>query len=376
MSALPKAVQKQIAAANKLAEQVKKGTPPVDGSTPPAQPASGEPAAQGQPAAQPPAQPSAQPAAAPAAQVVTPPGQPQPEESWERKYRVLQGKYNAEVPRLQTQIRELTSDNQNLRSQLTTTQALLTSLGRQQASAPAQAPAAGTPPTAGTKLVKDEEVKTFGADLYDFIQRAAREVMPAAPAQPAPQVVQQVQQVAGQVQQLQTEVAQTKQQKMLALLTEQVPDWERLNEDEEFLAWLDQTDPYSGAKRQQLFDEAAGRFDGPRVVAFFKGFQNEHAVVTPPAQQTPPGTPAATPPAVPPAGTPPALDRLVAPGATRAGAAGAPNEAQKRIYTRAEVDAFVQRKNSFVIKGRKVPDALVAEEREILKAANEGRISG
>jgi hypothetical protein len=359
MSALPKAVQRQIQEANKLAAQIKQG-----GQPPAADPPSDPP----QPGQQPAAAASPSPPA-PAAQ----PAIPSPEDSWEKKFRVLQGKYNAEVPRLSQQIRELTSDNQNLRSQLTTTQALLTSLGQQRASAPAATPAPA-PAAAGSKLVKDEEVKTFGADLYDFIQRAAREVMPAAPAAPAPQVAQQVQQVQQQVQQLGAEVAQTKQQKMFTLLTEQVPTWEQLNGDPEFLTWLDQIDPYAGVKRQQLFDQAAERFDGPRVVAFFKGFQNEHAAVTPPASQTP--APAAAPPAAPPAGTPATLERLVAPGTAKAGAAGAPNEAQKRVYTRADIEDFTRRKNHFVIKGKKVPDALVAEEREILKAANEGRISG
>jgi hypothetical protein len=361
MSALPKAVQRQIDEANKLAAQVKLGGQP---------PAS-------DPAATPPGQPSAAPAAPAAAAQPTPPvpGQPgiaSPEDSWEKKFRVLQGKYNAEVPRLSQQIRELTSQNQNLQSQLTTTQALLTSLGRQQASAPAGTPVPA-PAAAGKKLVKDEEVKNFGADLYDFIQRAAREVMPAAaPAASSPQVAQEVQQVRQQVEQLSTEAAQTKQQKMVTMLNEQVPSWEQVNADPEFLAWLNQTDPYSGTQRLELFDQAAGRFDGPRVVAFFKGFQNEHAAVTPPPSQTP--APAAA--AAPPAGTPATLERLVAPGTAKAGAAGAPNEAQKRVYTRAEFEDFVRRKNQFVVKGRKVPDTMVAEERELLKAANEGRISG
>lgn len=362
MSALPKAVQKQIAEANKLAERIKKGEA-ADGSTPP------EPNA-------PPATPPA--AAAPPTQPPAPAASPPPEDSWEKRYRVLQGKYNAEVPRLQTQLRDQQSQLQSMQSSLTTTQALLTALGRQQGSAPVSAPAAASP-AVPARLVKDEEVKTFGADLYDFIKRAAQEVMPtpAPSAQPAPQVVQQVQWVEQQVQDLNKKVAESDQQKMMALLADQVPDWEKLNEDADFLAWLDQHDPYSGVKRQDLFDQAAARFDGPRIVAFFKGFQTEHAVVQPPSQPTPPAQPAASnaAPVAAPVGTPAALERFIAPGAARAGATGAPNEAQKRIYSRAEIEDFTRRKNSFVIKGRKVPDSIVAEEKEIFKAASEGRVS-
>lgn len=367
MSALPKAVQRQVAEANRIAEELKKGNQPPAASP-------------NQPAADPNAATANQPPAAPAAPAAQPPAAApgQPEESWERKYRVLQGKYNAEVPRLQTQYRDLTDKYQQLQSQLVTTQALLTSLNRQPAPAPAQPAAA--PPAQRQKLVKDEEVTSFGADLIDVMRRVVREELPATPsvpAQPNAQVVQQVQQVQQQVQQIGADLAQTKQQKMLALLDEQVPDWRTVNEDPEFLAWLDQSDAFSGVKRQQLFDQAAERNDGPRVVAFFKGFQTEHAVVTPPAPQPPAPQPAAQPAAAPVAqGTPAPLERFVAPGATRAPGSGAPNEAQKRIYTRAEIEDFTRRKNGFVIKGRKVPDALVTEEREILKAANEGRISG
>lgn len=360
MSALPKAVQKQIAEANRIAAEIKAGStpPPAD---PPANPPAAPPASQ-------PAAAAAPPAAAPAASVVTPAGSPPPDESWEKKYRVLQGKYNAEVPRLQTQVREMSSNMQNLQSQLVTTQALMQSLNQRQASAPAQAPAAVPP--ASARLVKDEEVKTFGPDLYDFIQRAAREVMPQAPAQPNAQVTQQVQQVKQQVDQIASKVAVNDQQKMVALLDEKVPDWSKLNTDEAFLAWLEQPEPYSGVKRFQLFDEAAARFDGPRVAAFFKGFQNEHAPTPTQPQAPAPAAPAAS------AAPPMTLDRFVAPGTAKAGAAGAPNEAQKRIYTRAEIDAHVTKKNSFVIKGKKVPDALVAEERDIMAAAREGRVSG
>jgi hypothetical protein len=365
MSALPKAVKRQIDEANALVETIKKGgQPPASEPPDPNAPAVPPTAAA---ATVPPAQP-------PAAPVVTPPGTPPSDESWERKFRVLQGKYNAEVPRLSQQIRELTSKSQNLETQLVTTQALLTSLGRQQGSAPAATPSVA-PASAGVKLVKDEEVTTFGPDLYDFIKRAAREVMPAAPAQPAPQMTQQVQQVQQQVQQLGARVAQNDQQKMIALLTEQVPEWEQVNEDAEFLQWLTQVDPFSGVIRQQLFDQAAERYDGPRIVAFFKGFQNEHAAVTPQPQPTPPVQPASTPQPAP-AGTPAALERLVAPGTAKSGAAGAPNEAQKRIYTRTDIDQFVAKKNSFVIKGKKVPDSMVVEERAILEAGREGRISG
>lgn len=349
MSALPKAVQKQIAEANLIAEQLKNVAPPSAPAPVDSKPPEGAV--------------TVPPVVVPEVPPVTPPGAPPPEESWEKKYRVLQGKYNAEVPRLQQQVRELIDSNRNMQSQITVTQGLMSTLAQRGTSAPVN-PQGGAPAPYG-KLVNDAEIKSFGPDLYDFIQRAAREVMAPEVAKIGP-ATQRVEQVAQSVQTLGDKVAQTDQQRFEVYLDQHAPGWSEQNENPEFIDWLAQADPYTGRTRQELLNQAAERLDGSRVVALFKGFQNENAIVTPP----PPVTPAV------PAVTPRSLESMVAPGTPKSGAGGAPNEAQKRIYTRSEIDSFQHRKNQYVIKGRKVPDALVAEERAIIDAAREGRVSG
>jgi hypothetical protein len=117
--ALPAAVQKQVAQADDLikklgldkAAEAKDQPPPAAPSAPVTAPA---------PAAQTPAQ-AATPDAAPAAEPPPPPPPP-PAEDWEHKYRVLQGKYNSEVPRLsgqvsslQAQLDELTAKMEDMR---------------------------------------------------------------------------------------------------------------------------------------------------------------------------------------------------------------------------------------------------------------------
>lgn len=367
MSALPKAVQKQIAEANKIADNIKKGLAP-DGAAPPGAPPPND--------APPPIPPPPAPAAAaappaPPAPIVTPAGAPPPDESWEKKYRVLKGKYDAEVPRLIEQTRSQGVLIQTLQGQLTVTQGMISQLNQNRASAPATP---GGAPATGKKLVTDDEVKQFGPDLYDFIQRAAREVSPQGASQTPQPVAQQVAQIAQSVQTLSAKAEQTDKQRFEEYLTQHVPNWVEQNGDEAFIVWLDEEDPYTGRKRQELLDQAAQRFDGPRVAALFKGFQKENAALaSPPNSAAAPAAPA--PAAAPPSATP-ALERLVAPGQPKAGPASAPNEAQKRIYTRAEIDDFNRRRMGYVTKGRKVPDSLVQEERAILAAANEGRISG
>jgi hypothetical protein len=375
MSALPKAVQRQVDAANKIASDIKAGkvvagndpktgqvvfedTPP-DG-TPPAAPPAGSP-----PVAAPPSGNA----------TVVPAGAPVPEEAWEKRYKVLQGKYNAEIPRLTTQVRDQSNTINDMRSQLTAMQGMMSTLAQRGAPAAPAAPPASAPAATGGKLVKDEEVKSFGADLIDVIRRVAREEMHPHMSQFAP-VASRVAQVEQSVQNVSTRVVQNDQQKFVSYVLEHVPDYEQQNVDEGFIAWLDKTDPYIGRTRQSLLEQAANALDGPRVVAFFKGYQNEHAAVTPPAGSAPPAQPAAPAAPAQPAATPNPLDRFVAPGAARAGAGGTPNEGQKRIWTRTEINDFEQRRNSFVRRGKKVPDNLVQMERDIFAAAAEGRVSG
>jgi len=210
--------------------------------------------------------------------------------------------------------------------------------------------------------VKDEEVAEYGADLYDFIKRAAQEsVLPEVESRLRP-MSQQVEQVSRSTASIVSNAAKTEEQKVHELLNTQVPNWLELNEDETFLAWLDQVDPYAGEPRAQLLNRAYKRYDGPRVVAFFKGFLNENATVAP--QPTP--APSAGTPAV-------SLASMVAPGTQRAGAQdGAPDGGNKRIYTKQEIAQFY--KDVSGGKYARSVDRRNAIEADIFAAQREGRI--
>jgi hypothetical protein len=363
MSALPKAVRDQVARANKLAKEYTESLQqqqqqPVDPNAPPADPNAptpAAPAASGEPAA-PPVDPNAPPVAPAAAQ---------PQE-WEQKYKVLQGKYNAEVPRLQAKDRENSEAIRQMREQLTATQNLLASLSAQRETAPAAVPQ--PTPAAPTRLVKDEEVREFGADLIDVMRRVVREenatLLPEIDRRVAP-VAQRVDQVAQHTQQVGARVARSDQQSVLTQLADAVPNWEELNGDQGFLEWLDQVDPFSGYKRGALLNQAYKSHDGPRVVAFFSGYLKEHAVVTPPAV---PATPAAPTPVQPQK----RLDQLVAPGTPKTGAAGTQDGSGKRVWSRAEIGSFYSDVQAGRFKG--TPDQRKALEADIFAAQREGRI--
>ncbi len=363
MSALPKQVQAQIDKANKVADDYYKamkgetpaGDPPAADGTPPASAPAGDP-----PAGDPPAAAAAAP---------PPPVVKLPVEEWEQKYKVLQGKYNAEVPRLQNTVRDLSGSVSQLREQLTATQTLLASFGTQQAAAPAGAPPASAP-TAPVKLVKDEEIREFGPDLIDVMRRVIREehhaLMPEIDKRVAP-VSQRVDQVASVASSVARRAQQNDQQTVHDLLSSQVPDWLKVNENPEFLTWLDQKDPYAGEVRGKLLDQAYKSHDGPRVVAFFKGFLNEHAVITTPPAPAASPAPAAPAPQV-------RLESLVTPGQPKAGPASAPDGSGKRVWTRAEISTFYAHRSAGRLNSTDGKARADAVDADIFAAQREGRV--
>lgn len=339
MSALPKAVRLQVDAANRLAEEMRVAR---EGAGPAEQPpVEAAPPAEAPPA---PAAPAAPPAEVP---------------DFEHRYKVLQGKYNAEVPRMQRQLQELMGRLEQQGQQLTATQGMLASFG-QRGAAPAQPPA---PPA---RLVKDEEIQTFGADLTDFIGRvAAEKLLPQIDARVQP-VRQQVEEVRGTAQQQGRRVAEADKQRVLTMLDQDVPKWRELNEDATFLEWLAQVDPYAGRQRGELLREAYVSHDGPRVVAFFNGFLTEHATVAAPPAAAP------APAAQAQAGSQRPLDEFTAPGATKpAGTTSAP-EGNKRIWTERDIKHFYDDCSAGkYLRNQKRRDDI---ERDIFAAQGEGRI--
>ena len=77
-----------------------------------------------------------------------------PDEKWAHKYHTLKGMYDAEVPRLHSQVREMQAQIQQLLDD----------------KAQIQAKAAELPKT--ESLITDEDKEAFGPDLIDLIERA------------------------------------------------------------------------------------------------------------------------------------------------------------------------------------------------------------
>lgn len=332
----PKAVRDIAAAGEELHRRVYPTT------VEPASPAGTEqPSAPQPPAAPDPAAPPAAPPApaAPAVDMSEP-----TEEDYRQRFLTLQGKYDAEVPRLRQQVDGL----QHVLASLDTTPPQLTPI---------------KPDEGGDYVQKLATIKEeFGDEFVDaIVQEAVSRIQPQ---------IGELQEAASQhnrrLEETRIAAAQDAQAQMYTHLNTQIPNWREINRHPVFHQWLSGIDIFSGAQRQRLLEHAFAANSGPRVAAFFLAFLGEQtATGAPPNTQQPPGLPE-TPP------TPrPSLDTFAAPGRTAA-APPAASATQGRIWTRAEISAFYSAKR----RGEYSSADADALERDLIAAGKEGRVRG
>ncbi len=191
-----------------------------------------------------------------------PASDPAPADDWEQKYKALQGKYNAEVPRMAADIRSLREE--------------------MEANKVAPAPAPETTPEK-KPVVTDADLVDYGEDLVDLIRRVARDESSVF----AEQLTPKIEQIQGQVQ---TSAKAQATNSVYGKLDSEVQDWRNINKSPEFITWLNESDPYVGDVRSNLLSDAFKKGDANRVAAFFKGYLAESRVVTPtppPSAQAP-----------------------------------------------------------------------------------------
>ena len=260
------------------------------------------------------------------------------ETDWEQRYKTLQGKYNAELPRLQGQVRDL----ETIIAQM------------QVVTKPDNDERKPEAPTA--EIVTAEDVEDYGEDFINVVRRVAQqEYMPLVKKLEA-----ENEQLRSNMGQVQSTVAQTARQRMISALTEQVPTWRDINVSDDFMIWLGEYDAYAGAKRHDLLLKAFEDNDETRTIAFFKGYQNEHAAVT--SEQQPQARPAKVD-----------LETLVSPGkASEAKSVRAQDGLAGKQWSEHEINLFYQKVTAGKYRGKEKEKARI--EADIIKAAKEGRI--
>lgn len=346
---LPEAVRRQVERANEIAREAGiANVPPADGDNsegnknPPEDrtvltPSEGADSAVSEP----------QPA--PGDEIPSEPAAPPPEETWEQRYRTLQGKYSSEVPDLRQQLREQQERIDRLQQQQ---QQIVNPSAQMPQPQARQVKAREVPP---------EDVEIYGQDLITAAQRWAE----ASFAPRLEEMEQRLMHVEGGNARLQE---YTTGQQMEVALSRAVPDWEAINVNRDFLAWLAQRDPLSGEVRQNLLADAYGRGDTARTIAFFNAFKNEHTVVSP----APRGTQTVHTDALTASADRLPLESLAVPGRSNLAAPAPLGAPEKRIWSPREIAQFFDQKRRGLWDHR--PDDIARIETDIAAAGLEGRV--
>ena len=237
---LPKAIQAQLDEAAEIEKQL---TQPETQGT---EQTDTEPVADTAPEPAPEVVPQSEPASEPK--------QENAEEIWKRRFETLAGKYEAETPRLHQQIRDLQTQ---LESQA---KALIEVQSRPQPT-----------PEPVKPLVTSDDEESFGADLVNLMRRVATEATNSVADRMArlEAAASQINTLQQKVSEVSTSQAQTAEERFYAKITEAVPDWQEVDKDDRWLAWLAEYDPVVGAPRQNALNAAGEALDAGRVAALF-----------------------------------------------------------------------------------------------------------
>lgn len=252
-----------------------------------------------------------------------------PEETWQQKYKTLKGMYDAEVPRLHSDIRDLKSQMDKLQKA-------------------AEAPKPEAKPAAQpTKLVTDADVQAFGEDLIEVQRKVAREV--------AAEFRGELDAMKAENEKLREQLNMTGSQVSEASFEQRlyrlVPDFQAVNTDERWINWLNEVDPLLRAPRKSVAQEAFNTGDAEAVAHYIGMFKASVA----PAEQ--PSDKAAE------------LEKQIQP---KRSASNASVSQQAKTYTDAQIQKMFQKSVELSSRGQR--DEAMKLEAEIDAAYREGRV--
>ncbi len=172
------------------------------------------------------------------------------EAKWEERYKALQGKYNAEVPRLHQELKDLKEQVHNPSQ----TEPLYREI--EQLKSQLQ-PSQAAPQSAHIDKIRED----YGDELANAF---------AASHSENDQLRQQINDLIGRTNQIQTNTTLGTLSNMLA---EQGINFEQANNDPLFLDWLSEVDSFAGVPRQQMLSQAYETGDLTRAAQFFVAYQ-------------------------------------------------------------------------------------------------------
>ena len=235
---------------------------------------------------------------------------------WEQKYKVLNGKYNAEVPRLLAGNKELTAKLNALQQEL---EALKNAPKRE-------------------SLVKPEEIQEYGEPMVDLVRRLAREEVASKDAE--------IIALKARLESFEATNAKTGEETFYTRLGDLVPDWVSINDNDGFHQWLGEYDELTGMRRQDMLSDAEAKRDANRVARFFNKWKETQTKRT--------------------ATTNRKLESQLTPDASKVSS----KPPGKKVWTRGEIADFYGRARRGEIKSAD----MVAIEADIHAATLEGRV--
>lgn len=316
-STLPKQLQAELEAAEAIQAQIT-GTAPQANTEP--EPAPDNPQTQDQPA-------NADDAP-PAAKAV---------DSFEAKYKVLEGKYRAEVPQL----------NEKLKAALQRVDTL---------SAQVQELANKQPEPKEDPLVTSKDEEAFGADLIDLARRVVKEETSTVAKRLATveRALAAVVKVSEKVERIEVANAQTAEERFWADVNTLVPDWQDVDNDPRWIEFLDTRAKGAAKTYRELAQDAILAGQSKAVAELVEVWKDVSGITAERAKQDKKQR---------------ELESQAQPGKSKA-TADAPKPGEGRIWTWAEYEKVFSPNIS-----REYTAAQVAElQAEAEKAYLEGRI--
>lgn len=258
------------------------------------------------------------------------PTPPAPAVDFEQKYNTLRGKYDAEVPRLHAQIRDLVTQMDELKAAVEAKPAV----------EPEQT------------YVTEADKKEFGADLLDVQRRVAMEV--------GAKYESKITKLETVIDNLTKRLDETGG-KMTEMTFEQrlnraVPDFDDLNNDARWIAWLNEVDPILRGPRRTAAQQAFANGDVEAVADYVRMFKQS---ITPATPATP------SPKEV-------EMERQVTPSRTTPTTTPTATPSNAQVYSEAEMNASWEKVTTLNKAGRY--DEANKLEAEISAALIEGRV--
>ena len=253
-------------------------------------------------------------------------------EDFKHKYDVLNGKYVKEVPRLYEQLKERDAQMKQMAERL--------------------AELEKKPEQTDERLVTEKDGEAFGDDLIDLARRAAKEEIRGEMKKLVAAIDSRFEKIFANLGQVQEKVVESEADNFWGRVMSLVPDWQQIDTNESWIAFLDTRIPGTRKTRRQEAAEAIAAGDPEPIKELVDLWRGAHQPVEKPQ-------PAKQNQAE--------LQRQLAPSTTKANTS---QPAAQKVFSAAEYEYLFSNKALHEI----APAQLEAMQREAQTALAEGRV--